>query len=334
MPIIRRQTQPTLMLNYIWGGLIGFSFLFAIVYDFGDLASDTYRNGEDLTLSIRFPEGYDADARSVPAEVTIMDFGAFYGVDGAAPSPLSGSLVQTDKGREIRFGRDADLPVPLGTIRQFTSPRDNDLRGPLTLLGVGADSTARATVRFRAVRFTKMQSIVQAAFDMAETAVNLALGLIGVMALWMGLIQIAEKAGMLDIIVRITQPALRKLFPDIPDGHPAFAMIVLNLSANVLGLANAATPLGIKAMESLQELNPEPDTATDSMVMLLAMNTASVQLVPPVLLVAIMGLQVNELIFAIIIVTSISLGVAILSAKLLSKRKKHRLTNPMREGRK
>jgi spore maturation protein A len=111
-------------------------------------------------------------------------------------------------------------------------------------------------------------------------------------------------------------------------------MIVLNLSANVLGLANAATPLGIKAMESLQELNPEPDTATDSMVMLLAMNTASVQLVPPVLLVAIMGLQVNELIFAIIIVTSISLGVAILSAKFLSSRKKYRLTNPMREGNK
>jgi spore maturation protein A len=177
-----------------------------------------------------------------------------------------------------------------------------------------------------------MQSIVQAAFDMAETAVNLALGLIGVMALWMGMIQIAEKAGMLDIVVRVTQPVLKKLFPDIPKDHPAFAMIVLNLSANMLGLANAATPLGIKAMESLQELNPEPDTATDSMVMLLAMNTASVQLVPPVLLVAIMGLQINQLIFASLIVTGMSLGVAILSAKLLSKRKKHRLTNPMREG--
>lgn len=320
------------MLNYIWGGLIGFSFLFAIVYDFGDLASDTYRNGQEIGLSLEFPEGYDASSRSVPVLVAFDDFGATYGVDVAPPAPLEGSLLNTEKGLEIRFGRDVELPAPLPTIRQFTSPRDNDLRGPATLGTLGADSTAAATVRFRPVRFTKLQSIAQAAFDMAETAVNLALGLIGVMALWMGLIQIAEKAGMLNIVVRVTQPALRKLFPDIPDGHPAFAMIVLNLSANMLGLANAATPLGIKAMESLQELNPEPDTATDSMVMLLAMNTASVQLVPPVLLVAIMGLQINELIFAIIIVTGISLAVAILAAKLLSRRPKYRTTNPMREG--
>ena len=112
--------------------------------------------------------------------------------------------------------------------------------------------------------------------------------------------------------------------------HPAFGMIVLNLTANMLGLGNAATPLGIKAMEELQELNPEKDSATNSMVMLLAMNTASVQLVPPVLLVALMGLQVNQLMFAIIIVTSISLTVAVISAKLLGKMKRYRDTDPMR----
>jgi spore maturation protein A len=320
------------MLNYIWAGLIGFSFLFAILSDFRDLAKDVHRNGEPIELNLRFHEGYDPDARAVPVTVQFSSFEESYGVSGVDPGPFEGTVVQTADGREIRFARDAELPVPLSTIRQFTSPRDNDLRGPVQLGIVGVDSSSTARVTFAAVRFTKMQSIVQAAFDMAETAVNLALGLIGVMALWMGLIQIAEKAGMLDIVVRVTQPALRKLFPDIPKDHPAFAMIVLNLSANMLGLANAATPLGIKAMESLQELNPEPDTATDSMVMLLAMNTASVQLVPPVLLVAIMGLQINQLIFAILIVTGMSLGVAILSAKLLSRRKKYRRTNPMREG--
>ncbi|MFT5143834.1 MAG: spore maturation protein A [Rhodothermales bacterium] len=321
------------MLNYIWAGLIGFSFLFAIVSDFRDLAKDVHRNGEPIALNLEFHQGYDPDARAVPVTVQFSSFEENYGVSGVHPGPFEGTLVQTADGREIRFAQDADLPMPLSTIRQFTSARDNDLRGPIQLGTVGVDSSSTATVTFPAVRFTKMQSIVQAAFDMAETAVNLALGLIGVMALWMGMIQIAEKAGMLDIVVRVTQPVLRKLFPDIPKDHPAFAMIVLNLSANMLGLANAATPLGIKAMESLQELNPEPDTATDSMVMLLAMNTASVQLVPPVLLVAIMGLQINQLIFAILIVTGMSLGVAIMSAKLLSKRKKHRLTNPMREGR-
>ena len=101
-------------------------------------------------------------------------------------------------------------------------------------------------------------------------------------------------------------------------------MIVLNLTANMLGLGNAATPLGIKAMEELQTLNEDKETATDSMVMLLAMNTASVQIVPPVLLVALMGLQINELIFAIIIVTTISLVVAVVAAKLLGRMQRFR----------
>jgi spore maturation protein A len=98
----------------------------------------------------------------------------------------------------------------------------------------------------------------------------------------------------------------------------------------MLGLGNAATPLGIKAMEELHKLNASEDTATDDMVMLLAMNTASVQLVPPVLLVAIMGLQINELIFSIIIVTGCSLLVAIAAAKLLSKMRRYRATDPSR----
>ncbi len=137
---------------------------------------------------------------------------------------------------------------------------------------------------------------------------------------------------MLQKIVRFTQPLLRPLFPEIPKDHPAFGMIVLNLTANMLGLGNAATPLGLKAMESLQELNPQKDTATNSMVMLLAMNTASVQLVPPVLLVAVMGLQVNQLIFAIIITTSISLTVAIVVARLFSRIGKYKATDPMRSA--
>ena len=109
-------------------------------------------------------------------------------------------------------------------------------------------------------------------------------------------------------------------------------MIVLNLTANILGLGNAATPMGIKAMEELQELNPDPDTATNSMVMLLALNTASVQLVPPTLLIAIMGLQVNEIIFPIILVTLCSAIIAAAAATLLSKTRKHRLTDPHRQA--
>jgi spore maturation protein A len=107
-------------------------------------------------------------------------------------------------------------------------------------------------------------------------------------------------------------------------------MIALNLAANIFGLGNAATPFGIKAMEELQTLNPERDTATDEMAMLLAMNTASVQLVPPVLLIALIGLGINEVYFAIVFTTALSLTVAILTAKGLSTLRRYRETDPHR----
>jgi spore maturation protein A len=134
---------------------------------------------------------------------------------------------------------------------------------------------------------------------------------------------------MLYGLIRITQPLFRRLFPEIPQDHPAIGMIVLNLSANMLGLGNAATPLGLKAMEELQTLNPTEDTATNSMVMLLALNTASVQIVPPVLLVAIMGLQINQLFFSIVLVTLFSAIVAITVTRLFGKMKRYRSTDPL-----
>ncbi len=312
------------MLNYIWGGLIISSLVFALVYDTRDLVRDTYRNGADVTLELAV-EG-DAAQRRQPARVRISpdSYRALYGVDAAPTGAYEGMLVRTADGMQLRFAADASVPEPWATIRDMTSPRDNDLRGTVLALDSHTDSTATAVIQFADVKFVKMTAIAQAAIDMAETAVSLALGLIGVIALWMGLLKIAEAAGLIHTVVRVTQPILGPLFPEIPKGHPALGMIVLNLTANMLGLGNAATPLGIKAMEELQKLNPNPDTATNSMVMLLAMNTASVQLVPPVILVALMGLQINQLIFAIIIVTFISLVVAITAAKLLSRMKRYR----------
>src|SRR5690606_9822558 len=139
------------------------------------------------------------------------------------------------------------------------------------------------------VNFVKIRGITAAAFAMAEVAVTLALGLIGIMALWLGLMKIAEVSGLINIVVRGVRPFMKWLFPELPKDHPAIGMISLNLAANILGLGNAATPLGIKAMEELQKLNPDKDSATNSMCMFLALNTSSVQLLPPVTLVAIMG---------------------------------------------
>jgi spore maturation protein A len=189
-----------------------------------------------------------------------------------------------------------------------------------------------AAVDFETVRFVKLNAIAGAALDFAETAANIALGLIGVLALFLGLLKIGEDAGVIRALVRVVRPVLRPLFPNIPEDHPALGMIALNMAANVFGLGNAATPFGIKAMEELQELNPSEDTATDDMVMLLAINTASVQLVPPVLLLALMGLQINELIFAIWITTGLSLVVAIVAAKLYGRLPGNRRTDPFRNG--
>jgi len=320
------------MLNYIWAGLIALSLIFAAVYDTRDLLQNTYRNGDDLTVNLLFENRFDSDLRRqiITVKIERDEFSSHYGTDISRDLVFDGVLVRTDEGVQVRFATDVLLPKPLDTIREMTSARDNDLRGPVSDFRLISDSTAVLAVTFAPVRFVKMQAIADAALTMAETAVSLALGLIGVIALFMGLLQIAEKSGIIRALVRITQPLLRPLFPDIPKDHPAFGMIVLNLSANILGLGNAATPMGIKAMEELKKLSPDKETATDSMVMLLAMNTASVQLVPPILLVALMGLQINQLMFAIIAVTTISLAVAIISAKLLGKMKRYRKTDPNR----
>jgi spore maturation protein A len=123
-------------------------------------------------------------------------------------------------------------------------------------------------------------AVSRGAVESAATAVQIAIGLVGIMTLWLGMMRVAEAAGMVSLIGRALRPLLRWLFPDVPPGHPAGGAIVLALAANMLGLNNAATPLGIKAMEELQTLNPDKDTATNAMVTLMAVTTAGVQLIP------------------------------------------------------
>lgn len=123
-----------------------------------------------------------------------------------------------------------------------------------------------------------------AMLDAAKLSVEICIGLIGIMALWLGLLRIAQEAGLVDALARLLRPAMRWLFPDVPDGHPAQGAMLMNISANMLGLENAATPLGLKAMRELQSLNPQPDTATNAMVMFLAINTSNVTLIPFVII--------------------------------------------------
>src|SRR5262245_10717712 len=125
-----------------------------------------------------------------------------------------------------------------------------------------------------------LKDVVGSLFDSSKTGFEIALGLTGVMSLWLGLMKIAEKGGVTELIAAAVGPLFRRLFPGIPGGHPAIGAIVMNRSANILGLDNAATPLGLKAMKELQTLNPEPDRATDEMILFMVMNASSVTLLP------------------------------------------------------
>ena len=123
-------------------------------------------------------------------------------------------------------------------------------------------------------------ALVKALFDSSKTAFEIALGLTGVMALWLGVMKIGERAGMLELLTRGLAPLFRRLFPEVPPNHPALGAMTMNMGANMLGLDNAATPLGIKAMQELQKLNPSSDTASDAQILFLVINTASVTLLP------------------------------------------------------
>ncbi len=315
------------MLNWIWALLIISSFVFAAGNDINDLSRNKYRNDQALPVHLSFPEGYDPAARSVPVHIRLdsAEYAGFYGTATKLDTMYSGYLRLTQKGAQLRFDTANTLPEPLATIATVSKSRDDELQGGLRgfnrvepAQGAGPPSAA-AAVLFEPVRFLKMNAIAAAALEFAQTAAEIAIGLIGVLALFLGMLKIAEQAGVIFALVKVTRPILRPLFPEIPPDHPALGMIALNLTANVFGLGNAATPFGIKAMEEMQKLNSTKDTATNSMVMLLAMNTASVQLMPPVLLIAILGLQVNELILPIWIVTVLSLIIGIISAKLYGK---------------
>ena len=170
-----------------------------------------------------------------------------------------------------------------------------------------------------------IDEVTQAAIDMAKVAVELAIGLIGIMALWLGVMKIAEASGLMSIVAKLVRPITVKLFPDVPADHPAMGSIVMNMSANMLGLGNAATPLGLKAMEQLQELNPNKDTASNAMVMFLAINTSSVQLILPATVVALLGVAASEIFLTTILATLCSTITAIMMVKWLEKRKRFAL---------
>lgn len=167
-----------------------------------------------------------------------------------------------------------------------------------------------------------MQNVTDSIMSYADTGVELALGLIGMMSLWLGIMKIAEKSGLVVLIGKALRPIMKFLFPEVPENHPAMGSMVMNISANILGLGNAATPLGIKAMKQLQELNEDKETASNSMCMFLAINTSSVTLIASSVIayrLASGSKNPTEIIGPTIIATLLSTIAAIIAAKTFEK---------------
>ena len=166
----------------------------------------------------------------------------------------------------------------------------------------------------------RLDQVTKAAFDMAETAVTIAIGLVGIISLWLGVMRVAEKAGVIRFLAWLLSPVFRLFFPEIPKGHPVIGSMLLNISASWLGLGNAATPLGLKAMEQLQELNPSKETASDSQVTFLAINTASITIIPSTIIAVRAdagSLNPTEIIGTTIFASGCATIVAILAARTL-----------------
>ena len=165
-----------------------------------------------------------------------------------------------------------------------------------------------------------LKEVTDGAFDGAKTAVTIALGLIGIMALWLGVMRLAERAGLIQKLARGLRPIMRRLFPDVPDDHPAMGSMLMNMAANMLGLGNAATPLGLRAMRDLERLNPHPGKATNAMCTFLAINTSSVQLIPTTaiaILVAAGSTNPTAIVGTALLATLCAAATAVTAVKLL-----------------
>jgi len=176
--------------------------------------------------------------------------------------------------------------------------------------------------------FTVFTSMMNGVFDSAKTGFTISLGLTGMMALWLGIMKIGEKAGLINVFAKIVQPLFSVLFKGIPKNHPAYGSIAMNFSANMLGLDNAATPLGLKAMQEMQELNPKKDTATNAQIMFLVLNTAGIVLIPTSIIAmrqtmaieqGIKGFNAADVFLPILIITFVGLVAGMIVTSIYQK---------------
>lgn len=317
------------MLNYIWLTLIAIGIIVALALDVSDITSDKYRNGQPFALQVELDSEIDfksAEFQNCSVSFPRDYYNQFYNLENTTNDILryTGRIkILEDKTKSV-IQIDVTNLTPSLWKEISSNKKAAYLSGIIDLSTLKeGDQELAATMIVDPTKFVKMDKVTNdGVIGYAQTAVQLAIGLIGIMALWLGIMKIAEEAGLVAMLAKLLKPITTRLFPDVPAEHPAMGAMIMNISANMLGLGNAATPFGIKAMEELQKLNKKTDTATDAMATFLVMNTCNLQLIPATVIAvraAAGSVSPTEVIAPIIIASIINIVVGIAIVKFLAK---------------
>ena len=304
------------MLNYIWLALIVIGITVAVWTDLQDLSTNKYHNDQEFPLLATFSQ-----TPAMPLEKN-RQYSCTVVVPGAqGVTHRAGLIPSNDSTGVLQLMLDEKSPTEWKEI--YKAQRTTDFLLAHARWTLQSNNQLLLSVKFDPVRFVRLNSVTNdGVIKYAKTAVELAIGLIGIMALWLGLMKIAEQSGLVSRLAGLLRPITTRLFPDVPADHPAMGAMIMNISANMLGLMNAATPLGLKAMEELNKLNKKMGTATDAMCTFLVINTSNVQLIPATVIAiraAVGSANPTEILGPVLVATFITLILGIVIVKLLAR---------------
>jgi len=304
------------MLNYIWLSLIVVGVGVAVWGDLRDLSQGKYRNGDERMLLVEFPS-----PPSIPLEKSKRFPCTIRQLSGNGNSQSAELIPVSDTSGVLHVFMNDNAPEAWAYFYKAQRTPEFLLVRAQWTYGYTPNLTVHAKID--PVKFVNLSAVTNdGIIRYAKTAVELAIALIGIMALWLGIMKVAEEAGLVSRLARVLRPVTTRLFPDVPPDHPAMGAMIMNISANMLGLSNAATPLGLKAMEELNKLNKKAGTATDAMCTFLVINTSNVQLIPATVIAiraAAGSANPTEILGPVLLATAISLVVGISTVKLLAK---------------
>jgi len=271
------------LLNYVWTFLILFGIGTAVFIDVYEISDNKYANKYLLSSQILVDSTSIDEGGKYSCKI-IIDRKSF---NNGFKKSLDNDVILFGKINKPKDNKNSniDIQVNLHTPEVLiemakANGGDKILSGEFSSNIAMSNNLLTGKIKLEEISFIQIKSVTKSIIEYAGIAVEIALGLIGIMAMWLGIMKVGETAGLISVIARMLRPVTKFLFPEIPSDHPAVGSMIMNISANMLGLGNAATPFGLKAMQELNELNPKKDTASDSMITFLAINTAGLTLIP------------------------------------------------------